>query len=158
MQTLEAYKPANKYILLYIKCTLFLWWICTNKTLPASNFHWYVFTFHLVQSVNIEFMLMKTIESWANRENKQMCVIVKTRCFYRLAINLQSNLKKFSTLFLRQYGGLFKLKTLEVFTTTFLLDNYYLNLIFFQALRSALLKNEKKIFSKISKSHKNCLA
>ena len=40
------------------------------------------------------------------------------------------------------------LKILEVFTTAFFVTNYYLNLNFFEATQSAVLKSKKKISKK----------
>ena len=74
-----------------------------------------------------------------------MCVIAKTRCFYGLPLTHNQNKKKFR--------GLFELEMVEMFTTTLSLTNYYLNFKFFQALRSALLKNEIKNILKKDGSH-----
>ena len=57
----------------------------------------------------------------------------------------------------RFYGGLFELEILEISTIVFFVENYYLNLNFFQALQSALLKSETKSSQKRCKSTKNCL-
>ena len=43
------------------------------------------FPFHLVQSSNTEFLLIHN-ESKTDRANVQMCVIIKTRCFYSLPL------------------------------------------------------------------------
>ena len=57
--------------------------------------------FPLDSTANTEFLLMKT-QRVLNRSNKcANCVIVKTSCFYNLALIHNQNLKKFSTLFLR---------------------------------------------------------
>ena len=91
----------------------------------------------------------------------QMCVIVKTRCFYSFTINSQSKLKKFSKLCLRHlsrktryetrfHGWLFELDgDPKIFHNIFFVENYYMNYEFFQVLQSALLKSETKIFSKM---------
>ena len=44
-----------------------------------------------------------------------------------------------------------------MFTTAFFVENYYLNLNFFQVIESALFKNEKKNSPKRCKPPKNCL-
>ena len=65
-----------------------------------------------------------------------MCVILKTRCFYSFTFNLQSKLKKFSTLFLRQLPRKTLYKIQQIFTFFF-------------------VKNCSS--QKRSKPHKNCL-
>ena len=86
----------------------------------------------------------------------------KDQTFLWFTINSQSKLKKIQHTILeistkknslrnlaRYHGRLFELEILEIFKTAFLLKNYYLNLNFFQALKSDLPKSEtKKIFSK----------
>ena len=51
--------------------------------------------------------------------------------------NSPRNLTKF-------HGKIFELEIQNIFTTAFFVKNYYLSLNFFQALQSALLKNETK--------------
>ena len=70
--------------------------LCSSDSsiwIKQFNHHTFRFPFHLVQSANTDFLLINP--------NLQMCVIVKTRCFYILTISSQSKLKKFNTLFLR---------------------------------------------------------
>ena len=60
-----------------------------------------VFLFHLVQSANTEFLLMKT-QRVLNRWNKWAIVrYCKNQVFLLFTINSKSKLKKFSTLFSR---------------------------------------------------------
>ena len=55
-----------------------------SPTNAFSYFHWHVSPFHWVQKLQIpNFLLIKT------RANVQVCVIVKTRCFYSFNINSQ---------------------------------------------------------------------
>ena len=71
---------------------MFIWRIPRKKTFEASYFQWCAFPFYLVQSANINEGTSKQI--WK-------CALGKTTCFYSFIINLQSKLKKISTLFLR---------------------------------------------------------
>ena len=80
----------------------------------------------------------------------------KNQVFLWFTINSQSKLKKFSTLFLRYLPRKLATKFNKVscwtlwigdprnFHNSFFVKNYYFNLNFFQALQSALLKNETK--------------
>ena len=117
-----------------------------------------MFPFHLVQSANTEFLIMKTHRVFLNRLSKYaMCVIVKTKWFYSPNINSESKLKKISTLFLRHLPlatkltifrcGLFDWNVLEIHSL-FVKD--YLNLNFFQVLQSTafLKKRNKNLFRK----------
>ena len=99
-----------------------------------------MFPFHLVQSANTEFLLMK-IHRVLHRLSKYANVSYrKNQGFYNFIINSQSKLEKFSTLFLRYlprkrfHGGLFESEILEIFTAVVFVKNFYLNLNFFQVL------------------------
>ena len=64
--------------------------ILTDKTFKASYFHRYVFRFHLIQSANTEFLLMKA-QRVLNRSRKCANVCCrKIQVFYSFAIDLQS--------------------------------------------------------------------
>ena len=112
--------------------------------------------FHLVQSTINEFLFMETHQVLNRLSN---CVNVryhKNQVFLWFTINSQSKLKKFSTLFLRYLPRKLSTKFNKIscwtlwigdprnFHNSFFVKNYYLNLNFFQALQSALLKNETK--------------
>ena len=93
----------------------------------------------------------------------QMCVIVKTRCFYDLPIKnqkIQYTILNISTKanslqhLTRFHGGFFELEIPESFARAFLLKTFFLDLNFLQALYSALLKNEIKNLLEKDESHR----
>ena len=97
----------------------------------------------------------------------QMCVIVKTRCFYDLPIKnqkIQYTILNISTKanslqhLTRFHGGFFELEIPESFARAFLLKTLFLDLNFLQALYSAPLKNEiKNLLEKDASHRKNYL-
>ena len=87
-----------------------------------------MFSFHLVQSANTEFLLMKTHRAFEIDETERANVQMPYR-------KNQSKITKISTLFLETFtkknslqnltrllGGLIELGILEIFTTVFLLN------------------------------------
>ena len=122
-----------------------------------------MFPFHLVQSANTEFLLMK-IHRVLNRLSK--CANVscrKNQGFYNFTINSQSKLEKFSTLFLRYLprkmfdSGLLESEILEIFTAVVFVKNFHLTLNFFKYCRLFSLKTRKRS-QEIRKLSKNCLS
>ena len=85
-----------------------------------------------------------------------MCVIIKARCFYGLPLLHNQNYKnsvhysweiyqeKLATKFNKVSWWVLWIGDPINFHNSFFVKNYYLNLNFFQALQSALLKNETK--------------
>ena len=130
----------------------FIWWIRPNKTFWRLNFHWYMFPFHLLQSVSTEFLLMKT-HRVLNRSSK--CATVryrKNQVFYGFTINLKSKLLLLTKRLVKKFKKSFVV-TLWVgggrnFHKFFVKNYYYWTWIFFKysrvlSLRTNLLKKCK---------------
>ena len=128
---------------------MFIWRIRTDKTFSATYFHWYVLP--LVQSASNEFLFMKTHRVLKMLGKYTNVRYRKSQVFLWFTINWQLNLKKFSTLFLRYLPRKTRYSTRwwalwirdpRNFYNSFFVKNYYVNLIFFRALQSALLKTK----------------
>ena len=89
-----------------------------------------------------------------------MCVFVKIWWFYSFTITSQSKLKKWAHYLWDIYQGKLAAKFSKFswwtlwfadprnFQNNFFVKSYYLNLIFFQVLQSALLNSNKNLFEK----------
>ena len=101
-----------------------MWQILTDKTFLSIVYSLHVFTCHLVQSANTEFLLMKTCKV-LNRSSKCANVrfskiIIKTEKIQHTIFETftkESSLRNLT----RFHGRRFELKILEILTTAFLL-------------------------------------